>query len=122
MGLDQKFLIVDKEWDLEIEINMRKLNIIQGYFEKEYDIENLETINIDIKDIQFLQDNSVKTLENKDIEVAKELLPIQGGFFYGNYEYNDWYWKDVKKVYDVTKEMLDIFDKDIHFIQYRCWW
>ncbi|NMA73800.1 MAG: hypothetical protein GX963_06475 [Bacteroidales bacterium] len=122
MGLDQKFLIVDKEWDLEIEINMRKLNIIQGYFEKEYDIENLETINIDIKDIQFLQDNSVKTLENKDIEVAKELLPIQGGFFYGNYEYNDWYWKDVKKVYDVTKEMLDIFDKNIHFIQYRCWW
>ena len=101
---------------------MRKLNIIQGYFEKEYDIENLETINIDIKDIQFLQDNSVKTLENKDIEVAKELLPIQGGFFYGNYEYNDWYWKDVKKVYDVTKEMLDIFDKDIHFIQYWCWW
>lgn len=122
MGLDQKFLIVDKEWCLEKEINMRKLNIIQGYFEKEYDIENLETINIDIKDIQFLHDNSVKTLENKDIEVAKELLPIQGGFFYGNYEYNGWYWKYVKKVYDITKEILDIFDEDIHFIQYWCWY
>lgn len=122
MGLDQQFFIMNKEQELEKEIYMRKLNIIQGYFEREYGINNLETLEFDIKDIELLHKNSIKVLESKDVELGKELLPIQYGLFYGNYEYNDWYWKDVKEVFEVTKEILDFFKKECHVIQYWCWY
>lgn len=123
MGLDQKFIIQSKkDIDLEKEIYMRKLNVVQGYFENKYNIENLEMIDVDIKDIELLYKNSLKVFNSKNVEIAKELLPIQGGFFYGNYEYNDWYWEDVKEVLEITKEIIDYYEKDNHIIKYWCWY
>lgn len=35
--------------------------------------------------------------------LAKKLLPTQSGFFYGQTEYNDWYFQDIEQ----TKEILE---------------
>ena len=38
-----------------------------------------------------------------DPRTAHELLPTQEGFFYGNQDYDEWYWEDLKN----TVEQLD---------------
>ena len=123
MGLDHKFYITNEITSkVDLEITMRKLNVIQGYFEEKYDIENLDTIDISINDIDSLHKNAKKILQNKDLELAKTLLPIQQGFFYGNYEYNEYYWEDVQEVFQITKDILNFYDENKHFIQYWCWY
>jgi hypothetical protein len=49
---------------------------------------------------QVLEDNSK----------AEELLPTQSGFFFGGYEYDEWYFNKLKD----TKEILEYAIKDVH--------
>lgn len=40
----------------------------------------------------------------EDTQTAEDLLPVGEGFFFGSYEYNEWYLNDIKR----TLEMLDV--------------
>lgn len=123
MGLDQNFTI-KKNNEIIFSQDLRKVNCIQGYFEEKYEIDNLETISISKEDIQYLYEKSKYILENKeDFDFAKEHLPITKGFFYGNYDYNEYYFEDIEETYQVSQEILEIINKhkDI-IIEYWCWY
>ena len=40
-------------------------------------------------------------------EVAKELLPTAGGFFWGDTEYGEWYYQDIRDTITGLSEALD---------------
>jgi hypothetical protein len=39
-------------------------------------------------------------------EQAEELLPAASGFFFGNTDYDEWYYKDIDNTIDILKEAL----------------
>lgn len=56
--------------------------------------------------------------ENKieDSSVAEELLPTAEGFFFGSYEYDEWYLEDIKNTITICKNVLKtIGDSDIYY-------
>jgi len=42
-----------------------------------------------------------------DHEKAEELLPAQGGFFFGSTDYDDWYFKDLEHTVEILNRCLD---------------
>jgi hypothetical protein len=41
-----------------------------------------------------------------DKDSAKDLLPVQEGFFFGNYEYNEYYFSDIQDTIDQLESIL----------------
>lgn len=58
----------------------------------------------------------------EDPSVAKELLPTVQGFFFGSYEYDEWYYSDVKDTYDITKKILEETDFSKEIFLYSSSW
>ncbi len=55
----------------------------------------------------------------KDPTVAKELLPVVGGFFFGNSDedtaYNQWYYEDLEETVKILKEALSDSRGDYYY-------
>lgn len=119
MGLDIFFWKVKRE-----EFGyFSKVNFLIPFFESRgYNIENCVPIRIDREDFEDLLERCNKVLSNHDL--AKELLPTQDGFFFGNTEYNDWYFEDVKSVKDYVEDKLSELDKQFteEEIEFEIWY
>ena len=61
------------------------------------DVYDLETNKMVQKPLQVLADDSV----------ARELLPTQSGFFFGDTAYDMWYWWDVERTAEKLGKILD---------------
>ena len=59
-----------------------------------------------------------KVIKNPDI--AKELLPTQGGFFFGSTEYNEWYIEDLKRTVEIIDKALKL-PKKWDFYYHSSW-
>lgn len=57
-----------------------------------------------------------------DIEKAKELLPTQGGFFFGSTDYDQWYMEDIKDTIEILTKVLEETDFDTQMIAYSSSW
>lgn len=81
----------------------RKANQIHAWFVKncQEGVDNCAKYFVSDNDIQNLIDTIIKVLD--DHSLAEELLPNQNGFFFGNVDYDDWYFEDLKD----TKEKLE---------------
>ena len=70
--------------------------------------------------------NCKRVLAAKDTDeaerVANELLPTEGGFFFGSTDYDDWYFEVVQEVTDKFTEILNDFDFDENELIMDCWW
>lgn len=95
----------------------RKVNFLLPFFEYG---ENCSRLEIDDYKIDELLFKCKQVLE--DHSLAETLLPTQGGFFFGNSEYNDWYFEDVKEVYDKFSEIAEDFNSDEDMLAMFCWW
>ena len=58
----------------------------------------------------------------KDITKAQELLPTQSGFFFGDTEYDEWYYNQVKYTYELLKDILENFDFENNYLIYQSSW
>ena len=67
-----------------------------------------------------LRDDCKRVIDNK--ELAREILPTRSGFFFGDTEYNDWYFEDIRETYVKLKEILRTTDFDKYEIFYFEWW
>lgn len=67
-----------------------------------------------------LRDDCKRVIDNK--ELAREILPTRSGCFFGNTEYNDWYFDDIRTTYVKLKEILRTIDFDKYEILYFEWW
>lgn len=63
-------------------------------------------------------------------EVCAEILPTEAGFFFGNLEYDEWYYSDVEKTVEALEKLVSEHDKlvgegfsdyDIAYY-YRAWY
>ena len=62
-----------------------------------------------------------KIYRKADQALAEDLLPSQSGFFFGNTEYNHYYWEDVKEVNEWVADLLNDLSDDEQVLMY-CWW
>ena len=60
-----------------------------------------------------------EVLINKDR--AEELLPVQAGFFFGGYEYDEWYFQYLKNTVEMIDKLLKEVPEDWDFY-YRSSW
>ena len=57
-----------------------------------------------------------------DHSLADDLLPPMGGFFFGSYEYDEYYFDDLKETVDIITKILETTDFDTEMIYYRSSW
>ena len=116
MGLDMYFYVENRADD-EIKEPQefsyyRKFNALQGYFEKNFALENCGRVQItkEIREDLLNIINEILEDQNK----AEELLPVQQGFFYGTYEYDDFYFQDL---YSLERDLIHM--KFINYDEYN---
>lgn len=93
----------------------RKVNCIYGYFMDRLENEICEVTKEDVLDIIK---KATKILTEKDENLASELLPTQGGFFFGSTEYDELYYDDMITILSEFGKLLnDWEDDDICFVR-----
>ena len=101
----------------------RKVNFIYHYFQPKLVDECAFVTKADLEDIIERCDKILKGLKFKGeeipyekIDLAKELLPTQSGFFFGSTDYDRWYFADVKDARHQMKKLLRGFNEDTDVI------
>jgi hypothetical protein len=99
----------------------RKANQIHSWFVNHVQggVDNCEEYRVTRDQLQLLLDNCKLVLMNK--EEAKTLLPRQEGFFFGSYEYDEFYWYDIQDTIDQIEKILNEYPEEWDF-QYQSSW
>lgn len=107
MGLDHGIAVKGKD----IGITWRKCNQFRGWFSR---LENFEDEGETPISIEILNDFLKDLLAIvKDPSRAEEIMPVQRGFFFGSYEYDEWYFRDiVEAVKEVANLLLEVTEDD----------
>ena len=101
----------------------RKSNWIHKWF--------VENVQDGIDDCQYhrpVTKNDIETLAGlcedvlSDHSKAEELLPSFPGFFFGKYEYNEFYFDDISRTRDLCSKLLEEFDFDKYNLYYVSSW
>lgn len=58
----------------------------------------------------------------KAIEKAQEVLPTTSGFFFGDTDYNYFYFQEILDTYNVLKELAENFDSEKYYYYYHSSW
>lgn len=101
-----------------VKINLKKIVTIvedAGYWRKanqihKWFVDNVQKGNDDcreyhvsVEQLKALHDLCVKAVETNDAT----LLPPMQGFFFGQYEINEWYWADIKATIELLKPIIE---------------
>ena len=81
--------------------------------------DNCEEYRVTRDQLQLLVDNCKLVLMNK--EEAPNLLPPQEGFFFGSYEYDEFYWQDIQDTIEQLEKILNEYPEEWDF-QYQSSW
>lgn len=83
----------------------RKVNFLVRYFgDLGFDIDNQTPFSIWKEDAEILLSRCNQVLN--DHSKASELLPTMDGFFFGDTDYDEYYFKDVEEVRDFVMDIL----------------
>ena len=93
----------------------RKANAIHAWFVDNVQdgVDECQESYIDPQKLYELRDTCKAVLEDRSR--AAELLPAQGGFFFGSTDYNDYYFDDVQRTYDWLETLLFVGTFDEKF-------
>ncbi len=120
MGLDQWIKYEDDDGN-EIEKYYRKVNWLRGWVIENSTLtheSDCEDAFISRNKLEELLDDCNYVLKHKD--EAEEILPTTGGFFFGTYEFDDWYFSSVENVRDDLEDILS--NKTVEEVTYSDWW
>ncbi len=81
--------------------------------------DNCEEYRVTRDQLQLLVDNCKLVLMNK--EEAVNLLPVQEGFFFGSYEYDEYYFGDIQDTIDQLERILNEYPKEWDFTYQSSW-
>jgi hypothetical protein len=120
MGLDQ-FLMRKVEDDEDVvEIYWRKCNQIHGFFDRICgEVENCTHYPIKISQLMALKEVCQEVLDNPSL--AEEKLPTMMGFFFGGYDYDEYYFDQLRYTIDQINELLERSDDSFEYY-YLTWW
>lgn len=98
----------------------RKANQIHAWF-----VENVQGGEDDCKDYELdteqlteLRDLCRQVLDNN--ELAEQLLPVSAGFFFGSYEYDEWYFGQIQETHDTLTKIIEANPNS--YFTYRASW
>jgi hypothetical protein len=113
--------LVVKEISLEA-MYWRKANAIHGWFvEVVQDGEdNCKEYEVDRSQLETLRDLCKDILEHPDAERDADLEPT-AGFFFGSYEKDEWYYKDLQDTVDGLSKVLEELPDDYSFSYHASW-
>ena len=116
MGLDIYFSRIKKTSDDLV--YFRKVNFLVGFVEEQTQdyVPNLQGIEFTKEMAEELKDRCERVLANHGL--AQILLPTTKGCFFGNYEYNDIYFKEVKGVLDELNNTIIPLYEDLDEDEY----
>lgn len=112
-------------WDsiMEKVAYWRKANQIHGWF-----VDNLHngidepcfTVQVSEKDLQELYNHCLKVYIRK--ENPRDTLPVRPGCFFGNYGYDEFYYKEITETLSLLDYLLKNFNFETHYLMYQCTW
>ncbi|MGA0851692.1 MAG: hypothetical protein ACO3QM_06615 [Candidatus Nanopelagicaceae bacterium] len=99
----------------------RKANAIHGWFVKNVQDgeDECKEHYVSREQLLELQEACVEVISNPDR--ASELLPVTQGFFFGTYEYDEWYFSYVRETIDMIGRLLKTAGESWEFY-YRSSW
>ncbi len=97
----------------------RKANHIHRYFTEGVEEDNCTQIKVTEEDLVGLIDKCMDVLDRR--ESAKELLPTQSGFFFGNVEYNEYYFSDIRDTLEGLSNVLKVIEPNDE-LYYYAWY
>lgn len=104
----------------------RKVNFLLPFFGYEENCSDIEIDKYQVEDLVNACQTILDTLKTSGTqvatEVANEMLPTEGGFFFGSTEYDEWYFKDVEYVRNEFTRILETFDWENETLIMHCWW
>ena len=100
----------------------RKANAIHAWFVKNCadDVDECQEIYVSFKQAKELRNLINRVLDCH--EKAEELLPTEDGFFFGNTEYNEWYYKNLEYTRDLLNKIIVKCDGGDYDIIYQASW
>lgn len=120
MGLDMYLMKRIKDPENEDIGYWRKANAIHQWFVDNVQdgVDNCQEFEVRKEQLEELLEAVDKVIA--DHEEAKEILPTQGGFFFGSTDYDEYYFEDML----LTKEILERamkYPDDTRFIYQSSW-
>lgn len=106
-----------KHYYAEDDAYFRKVNFVYHFFSPK--LEN-EACFVTRWDLENLIDRCNSVLDNHSL--AEDLLPTQGGFFFGSTDYDKWYFEDVKDCRRQMKKLLRGFNEETDVIYVLMSW
>lgn len=112
----------------------RKANAIHSFFVEQTQggEDKCQTSIVPKEVLEDLLDRCVRVLKLKKIYLtdgiikdgvgAEDLLPTQGGFFFGGTEFDEWYFQNVAETKRIITKVLKHTDFDTQVICYRASW
>lgn len=89
----------------------RKANQIFGWIVNRYpETHECNEVELTMKDLKELLKTCVSI--NGYESLAKEILPPMRGFFFGTYEIDERYWKDINLTIRIIAEVIDNHEED----------
>ena len=117
MGLDMMLIYEDNQI-----ASWRKANAIHKWF-----VDNVQDGVDDCGDYKVTKEQLIE-LHNvcndvlADPNLAEQLLPTQGGFFFGNTDYDDWYYNDLAETVRIIDEILEYKSYCLDELYYSSSW
>ena len=105
---------------LQVEVGYwRKANAIHRWFVENVQggVDNCATYSLGIEDLKTLKSICEEVL-NKP-ELADKKLPTKDGFFFGQTEYDEFYFNDIQETIDIINKCLDL---DYDYFEYSSSW
>jgi hypothetical protein len=107
---------------LEVQVAYwRKANQIHKWFVDHVQDgnDNCEEYRVTREQLQLLLDTCKIVLIDR--EEASQLLPVQEGFFFGSYEYNEYYFSDIQDTIEQLEKVLTEYPEDWDFKYQSSW-
>lgn len=96
----------------------RKANAIHNWFVTNVQdgVDECQESEVSLKQLTTLRDECKKVLEFKD--KADEIMPSQGGFFFGGTDYDEWYFQDMEYTVEILDKVISETTEDDYEITF----
>lgn len=108
---------------VEIEVMYwRKANAIHSWFVEniQEEVDNCQSYEVSKVDLKRLLQLCEMVIA--DPKSASDILPVRQGFFFGSYEYDEWYFNDIKRTAKELKELLENKELEDYSFTYQSSW